>query len=81
MLHRNGSRRHRARVALVWMCCGLALVLTPLAWPNRVMGWSALFWLIGAPAILLLALQPRLPLQLLARASTRRPRRRALRIP
>ena len=61
-------RRTRALIALVWMACGLLLLLTPLAWPSRVLGFSTLFWLVGAPACVLLALQPRLPLQLLAPA-------------
>lgn len=72
----HDARRHRALVALVWMLCGLFLLVTPLARPNPVTGWTALFWLVGAPASLLLALQPRLPLRLLARAPARRPRSR-----
>lgn len=65
-------RRSRALIALVWMACGLLLVLTPLAWPNRVFGFSTLFWLVGAPACVLLALQPRLPARLLSPARARR---------
>ncbi|GAB3032839.1 MULTISPECIES: hypothetical protein [Oleiagrimonas] len=68
-------RRARALIALIWMACGLLLLCTPLAWPNRVLGFSTLFWLIGAPACLLIALQPRLPLRLLAPARNRRLRR------
>ncbi|WP_343224687.1 hypothetical protein, partial [Oleiagrimonas sp.] len=70
------TRRHRALIALIWMLCGTLLLFTPLAWPNMVLGWSAPFWLVGAPATLLLALQPRLPLYLLAGAPARRTRAR-----
>ncbi|KGI79183.1 hypothetical protein [Oleiagrimonas soli] len=69
-------RRARALIALIWMACGLLLLLTPLAWPNRVFGFSTVFWLVGAPACLLIALQPRLPLRLLAPARARRTQRR-----
>jgi hypothetical protein len=68
-------RRARALIALVWLACGLLLVLTPVAWPNRVFGFTTLFWLVGAPACVLLALQPRLAMRLLVPArSRRRPR-------
>jgi hypothetical protein len=52
-------RRARALIALVWMALGLLLLLTPLAWPSRALGFSTLFWLVGAPACVLLALKPR----------------------
>jgi hypothetical protein len=68
-------RRARALIALVWLACGLMLLLTPLAWPNRVFGFTSVFWLVGAPACVLLALQPRLATRLLVPArSRRRPR-------
>ena len=54
-------RRTRALVALVWLACGLLLLFTPLAWPNRVFGFTTVFWLVGAPACVLLALKPRRP--------------------
>jgi hypothetical protein len=52
--------------ALLWLLAGAALLLTTLvplhtdAW-----GWTPAFWLIGAPLVVLLALEPSLPRQLL----------------
>jgi len=65
-------RHRRALVALVWLACGLLLQLTPLAWPGRVFGFTTGFWLVGAPACVLLALQPRLAMRLLLPARSRR---------
>jgi hypothetical protein len=72
MNHSHHPRRTRALIALVWMACGLLMLLTPLAWPNRVFGFSMLFWLVGAPACVLLALEPGLPARLLSPARQRR---------
>ena len=63
-------RRARALIALVWLALGLLLLCTPLAWPCRALGFSTLFWLVGAPACVLLALKPRGPVP--ARARRRR---------
>ena len=65
-------RRTRALIALVWLACGLLLLITPLAWPGRVLGFTTVFWLVGAPACVLLALQPRLAARLLMPARARR---------
>ncbi|GEM_PF-3958779 len=58
-------RRSRALIALVWLACGLLMLCTPLAWPNRMLGFTTVFWLVAAPACVLLALQPRLATRLL----------------
>ncbi|MCE5233787.1 MAG: hypothetical protein ABFC67_12485 [Mizugakiibacter sp.] len=67
--------RRRALAALAWLGAGLAaLLLTPLPLHDRLLGWSAAFWLVGAPLALLAALEPRLPLALLRAAMPRRRR-------
>lgn len=65
-MHPMLTRRHaRAMTALIWMAAGLLLLWTPWARPNALLGFSLLYWLVGAPACVLLALQPRLPVRLL----------------
>ncbi|GAA0905073.1 hypothetical protein KR767_06970 [Luteibacter anthropi] len=59
--------RLRALIALAWLAVGsLLLVLTPLSARSDALGWSPLFWLVLAPASVLLAMRPKLPLELLA---------------
>lgn len=61
--------------ALLWLLAGSALLLTTLVPAhNDALGWSPAFWLVGAPLVVLLALEPSLPRQLLALL---RPRRRS----
>ncbi|HEX7113236.1 MAG TPA: hypothetical protein VF216_12390 [Mizugakiibacter sp.] len=68
-------RRARAAFALAWLGAGLlALLLTPLPLYDRLLGWSAAFWLVGAPLVVLAVLAPRLPLALLRAAIPRRRR-------
>ncbi|QNK03385.1 hypothetical protein [Dyella telluris] len=52
--------------ALLWLLGGAALLLTTLV-PvhNDALGWTPAFWLVGAPLVVLLALEPSLPRQLL----------------
>jgi len=69
------TRRERLLGAtLLWLLTGGLLLLTTLV-PARTdeFGWTPAFWLVGAPLIVLLALEPALPRQLLALV---RPRRR-----
>lgn len=69
------TRHTRILTAAAWLALGsLLLVLTPLPAHTATLGWAPAFWLVGAPLCLLLVLEPRLPLQLLA-AVTRRSRR------
>ena len=60
-------RRTVALIALAWLAGGLLLLLlTPLSGRSEALGWSPLFWLLLAPASVLVTLRPRLPLGLLA---------------
>jgi hypothetical protein len=61
--------------AMLWLLGGGALLLTTLVPPHtELLGWTPAFWLAGAPLVVLLALEPALPHQLLTLC---RPRRRA----
>ncbi len=60
----------------LWLLAGAALLLTTaLPLHTDLLGWTPAFWLLGAPLIMLLALQPELPRQLLLLC---RPHRRAV---
>jgi hypothetical protein len=63
------SPRHQRLfgAALLWLLGGSALLLTTLL-PLRteLLGWTPAFWLLGAPLVVLLVLEPALPRQLLA---------------
>jgi hypothetical protein len=60
-------RRLRALMALGWLFAGAVLLaFTPLRAHSEQWGWTPVFWLVLAPASLLVALQPRLPLRLVA---------------
>ncbi len=61
---------------VLWLLAGGALLLTTaLPLHTDLLGWTPAFWLLGAPLIMLLALQPGLPRQLLLLC---RPHRRAM---
>lgn len=67
------SRQRLVGAASLWLLLGCALLgsrLLPLYSPQ--LGWSAAFWLLGAPLVMLLTLAPGLPLRLLALGRTRR---------
>lgn len=60
-------RRIRALIAMAWMAVGtLVLLVTPLSGHSEALGWTPVFWLLLAPASVLVAMKPGLPLQLLA---------------
>jgi hypothetical protein len=64
--------------AMLWLLGGGALLLTTLVPPHTdLLGWTPAFWLIGAPLVVLLALEPALPRQLLALCRLRRREPRA----
>ena len=71
------SSLHRQRLlgaAVLWLLAGGALLLSTLVPAHtELLGWTPAFWLLGAPLVVLLALEPSLPRQLLALC---RPRRR-----
>ncbi len=52
--------------AIGWLSVGSFLLLTTLV-PSHtsLLGWTPTFWLLGAPMIVLLALDPRRPQRLL----------------
>ena len=59
--------------AAVWLCAGSFLLLTTLVpLHTNLFGWTPAFWLLGAPMIVLLTLEPQLPRQWLRRRHTRR---------
>lgn len=48
-------------VALLWLVAGAAMLLTTLVPAHtELLGWTPLFWLVGAPVIALLGLEPAL---------------------
>ena len=58
---------------MLWLCAGGFLLLTTLVPTHTtLLGWAPMFWLLAAPLIVLLALDPRLPSQLLRRRHLRR---------
>jgi hypothetical protein len=60
-------RRTVALIALAWLAGGfLLLLLTPLSGRSETLGWTPTFWLLLAPMSVLVAIKPRLPLDLLA---------------
>jgi len=58
--------RVRALIALAWLALGtLVLLLTPLSGHSESLGWTPVFWLVIAPASVLVAMKPGLPVSLL----------------
>ena len=52
----------------LWLLAGcLALVTTLIPLHTALLGWTPVFWLLAAPLIVLLALEPRLVQRLLVR--------------
>jgi len=74
------SSPHHQRLlgaAVLWLLGGGALLLSTLVPAHTdLLGWTPAFWLVGAPLVVLLALEPSLPRQLLALC---RPHRRMVR--
>ncbi|KZC40255.1 MULTISPECIES: hypothetical protein [Rhodanobacter] len=73
------SIRHQRLLGatLLWLLAGGVLLLSTLVPAyTEALGWTPGFWLLGAPLVVLLALEPSLPRQLLALC---RPRRRMVR--
>ncbi|TAL92665.1 MAG: hypothetical protein EPN69_08205 [Rhodanobacter sp.] len=69
------SPQHQSLFAatMLWLCGGGFLLITTLVPAHTVLlGWTPTFWLLAAPLMVLLALEPQLPRQLLRR---RRPHR------
>jgi len=48
-------------VAVLWLAVGALLLLTTLVPAHTaLLGWTPLFWLVGAPVVALLGLEPAL---------------------
>jgi hypothetical protein len=66
-------QQHLLGAALLWLLGGSALLLSTLVpMHTDLLGWTSTFWLVGAPLIVLLGLEPTLPRQLLALCQPRR---------
>jgi hypothetical protein len=64
----SSHHRHLFSAAVLWLCVGGFLLLTTLVPAHTAMlGWTPTFWLLGAPLVVLLALDPGLLRQLLRR--------------
>lgn len=60
-------RRARIRLALAWLVAGSALLLlTPVSAWSPTLGWAPLLVFVVSPLLVALALDPALPLRLLA---------------
>lgn len=71
----NDSDRHTRLLvaALLWLCSGSVLLVTTLVPAHtELFGWTPFFWLFIAPLVVALALEPKLPCQLLGLRRTRR---------
>ena len=70
MSHDHQQQSYHQRLlgaALLWLLGGGALLLTTLVpMHTELLGWTPAFWLVGAPLIVLMALEPALPRELLA---------------
>ena len=76
--HPTAHHQRLLGAALLWLLGGAALLLTTLVpMHTEWLGWTPAFWLLGAPVIVLLALEPTLPRELL---TLRRPRPHAPRL-
>ncbi len=68
--------RYRQRLlggGVLWLLVGSVLLLTGLLPAyTALLGWSLAFWLVLAPLMILLALEPGLPGHLLRRCGSRR---------
>lgn len=61
------SHQRLLGATLVWLFGGVLLLATTLVpLHSRMLGWSPVLWLLVAPLLMLLVLEPGLPRQLLA---------------
>ncbi len=69
----SARHEHLLGAAVLWLLAGVLLTLTTLVPAyTEALGWTPAFWLVGAPLVVLLALEPALPRQLLAALKPRR---------
>ena len=58
--------------AVLWLVAGVFALITTLIPPHtELLGWTPVFWLLAAPLVVLLALEPRLLRQPLSRRRRR----------
>ncbi|MEO7073168.1 MAG: hypothetical protein ABI300_09525 [Rhodanobacter sp.] len=70
------ARQHQRLLGAIslWLFIGGALLASRLVpMHSALLGWSTAFWLIGAPLVMLLALEPGLPRRVLSLRLIRRP--------
>lgn len=68
--HSHPSARHPRLLAIaaLWLALGCLLLATTLVPAHTaLLGWTPAFWLLAAPLLVLLALEPGLPRRALAR--------------
>ncbi len=69
----SAHHQHLFSAAVLWLLAGVfALVTTLVPAHTDLLGWTPVFWLLAAPLVVLLALQPRLPYQLVMRRRLQR---------
>jgi hypothetical protein len=69
----TGRRSRLLLASLLWLFVGSVLLLSTLVPAHTaLLGWSPMFWLLGAPLAVTLTLEPTLPRQLLALRRSRR---------
>ena len=67
------QRQRLLGAATLWLFIGAALLASRLVpMYSALLGWSAAFWLLGAPLVMLLALEPGLPRRMLSLRIARR---------
>ncbi|NII10718.1 hypothetical protein [Oleiagrimonas sp. C23AA] len=76
MPHTHRIRQRRARIASLWLGLGTAaLIFTPLPVYSTTLGFTAPFWLVLAPLLILGLTAPRAPIEAWRRLRQRSPRR------
>ena len=67
------QRQRLLGATMLWLFTGAALLASRLVpMHSALLGWSAAFWLLGAPLLMLLALEPGLPRRVLSLCLARR---------
>lgn len=70
------DHQHLLGATVLWLLAGSALLLSTLVpWHTAWLGWTPAFWLLGAPLMLLLVLEPGRVRRLLRAFRARRPAR------
>jgi hypothetical protein len=73
------QRQRLVCAAALWLFTGAALLASRLVpMYSALLGWSGAFWLLGAPLVMLLALEPGLPRRMLSLRIARRRARDAV---